>query len=266
VLADESTDARGGARRRLRRVPKPFAGWTARAICAIRSTIPVADEPHELPHVTLHFAQSLDGRIAFPRARARLSSPEGIVLAHRARAANDAVLVGSRTVHVDDPRLTVRACDGRQPRRIVLASGLDVPASARVFERGPGLLVIGARGRAAPDAVARLTAAGAQVRVVDATPDGLVSLPAALDAIRAWGVARLLVEGGARILTAFLRERLAASATVEIAPRWLGEPGLVALGAIGAGAKDASASTVALAETHVDRAGESVVVRGRVVY
>jgi len=226
----------------------------------------------DAPQVTLHFAQSLDARIALPGRRVHLSSSEGIALAHRARAESDAVLVGSRTVHVDDPRLTVRACEGRDPRRVVLASGLDLPTSARIFEPGPGLLVLGAEGRATPAAVRRLVDAGAEVRVVEASADGLVSLSAALRVIGAWGVARLLVEGGARVLTAFVRERLASLATIEIAPRWLGEPGLVALGAIdvrpaaSAAGDGANVAGVALADARVERAGESVVVRGRVVY
>src|SRR5258706_355608 len=51
----------------------------------------------ERPEVTIHFAQTLDGRIAFDNARAAISSDEGIAEAHRARAEHDAVLVGART-------------------------------------------------------------------------------------------------------------------------------------------------------------------------
>jgi 5-amino-6-(5-phosphoribosylamino)uracil reductase/diaminohydroxyphosphoribosylaminopyrimidine deaminase/5-amino-6-(5-phosphoribosylamino)uracil reductase len=215
------------------------------------------------PRVTLHFAQSLDGRISLPGARAVLSSREGVELAHRARAEHDAVLVGSRTVQVDDPQLTVRACPGRQPRRVILASSLGVSSAARVLEGGPGVLVIGVQGRATHEARLRLEALGAQVRLVAAGPDGLVSLSSALAELRAWGVERLLVEGGARVLTAFLRERLADEMTVEIAPRLLGEPALVALGAIGV---DGPGHTVGVADAQVELLGAHVIVRGRIAY
>lgn len=214
------------------------------------------------PRITLHFAQSLDGRIALAGARALLSSPEGVELAHRARAEHDAVLVGSATVKVDDPQLTVRACHGGQPRRVVLASGLDVPTSARVFAPGASLLVFGASG-ASPQARDRLVAAGAEVITVPKGHDGLVSLPAAMAELRERGIARLLVEGGARVLTSFLREQLADEATIEIAPRFLGAPGVHAVGPIDtAGRGDG----VSLSDVHVGRAGASVVVRGRLVY
>ncbi|WP_437787731.1 dihydrofolate reductase family protein [Sorangium sp. So ce1097] len=43
------------------------------------------------------------------------------------------MLVGLRTVQIDDPRLTVRACAGPQPLRVVLASALGVPEGARLL-------------------------------------------------------------------------------------------------------------------------------------
>jgi 5-amino-6-(5-phosphoribosylamino)uracil reductase/diaminohydroxyphosphoribosylaminopyrimidine deaminase/5-amino-6-(5-phosphoribosylamino)uracil reductase len=215
------------------------------------------------PLVALHFAQSLDGRIALSGKKTPLSSAAGVELAHRARAAHDAVLVGSGTVRIDDPRLTVRAFVGRQPKRVVLASALDVPTSARVFLPGPGTLVVGVEGKASEAARARLTAAGVGVRLVPPGQDGLVSLSAALSALRAWGVERLLVEGGARILTAFLRERLANEATIEIAPRLLGAQALPALGLLDV---DAVERSFALVERTVEEAGTSIVVRGQIAY
>jgi riboflavin-specific deaminase-like protein len=217
----------------------------------------------ERPRVTLHFAQSLDGRIALAQTRTPLSSQAGLALAHRARAEHDAVLVGRTTVRVDDPRLTANGHEGRQPRRIVLASSLDVPSAARVFHRSPGTLVVGVEGRASPEARARLAGVGAEVRLVAAGEDGLVSLPAALRVIRGWGVERLLVEGGARVLSSFLRGHLADEATIEIVPRLLGAPAVSALAEIGV---DAIERAVGVVDPQVERADGSIVVRGRLAY
>jgi riboflavin-specific deaminase-like protein len=215
------------------------------------------------PRVTVHFAQSLDGRIGPRGARTLFSGPEGTELAHRARAEHDAVLAGSNTVRVDDPQLTVRVCPGPQPRRIVLASTLDIPPRARLFERGPGVLAIGVAGRATPEARDRLEAMGAQVRLVAASQEGLVSLDAALDEARRWGVERLLVEGGPRVLTAFVRARAVDVMVIEIAPCLYGAPALSALGAIGL---DAPERAFALTDTRVERMGANFVVRGNVAY
>jgi riboflavin-specific deaminase-like protein len=215
------------------------------------------------PRISLHFAQTLDGRIALMGARTPLSSGAGFELARRARAEHDAVLVGRATVQIDDPRLTVPMPGARQPRRIVLASSLDISADARVLRGGPGTLVVGVEGRASPQSRARLTAAGADVKLVPAGDDGLVSLPHALAIIMDWGVKRLLVEGGGRILSSFLRHHLADEATIEIVPRWLGGNALAAIGEIGVTALD---QAILLEDARVERAEASIVVRGRIAY
>jgi riboflavin-specific deaminase-like protein len=222
------------------------------------------------PLVTLHFAQTLDGRIALRCARVELSTPEGIEHAHRARAEHDAVLVGVRTVVVDDPLLTVRACDGPQPLRVVLASALAVPEGARLIQSSESgeprgrVVVLGAEGRAPEPAQARLRERGAEVVVMPATEGGWVSLPHALAELHARGVRRLLVEGGASVLTSFLRGRLADRAEIEIAPRLLGETAIAAVGALG---EAPLASAVALRQpVAVERLGGNLLLRGEIDY
>jgi 5-amino-6-(5-phosphoribosylamino)uracil reductase/diaminohydroxyphosphoribosylaminopyrimidine deaminase/5-amino-6-(5-phosphoribosylamino)uracil reductase len=215
------------------------------------------------PRVRLHFAQSLDGRIGLAGVRTPLSSRRGFELAHCARAEHDAVLVGRATVQIDDPRLAVHEPHARQPRRIVLASGLDVPPNARILRDGPGTLVLGVRGRASAASKARLVETGARVELVAPGDDGLVSLREALAVVRDWGVGSLLVEGGGCVISSFLRHRLADEATIEIVPRLLGAPAIAAVGAIGV---DALCHAVALEEAIVERAEGSIVVRGRLAY
>jgi 5-amino-6-(5-phosphoribosylamino)uracil reductase/diaminohydroxyphosphoribosylaminopyrimidine deaminase/5-amino-6-(5-phosphoribosylamino)uracil reductase len=218
------------------------------------------------PSVTLHFAQTLDGRIAGRGARAELSTSEGIEHAHRARAAHDAVLVGIRTVVVDDPQLTVRACEGRQPWRVVLSSEVSLPDAARLLgpdAGGGAVLVFGAEGRATAAASARLAARGAEVCLVPATAGGWVSLPHALAALHERGIRRLLVEGGGRVLTSFVRERLADRAEIEIAPLLFGDAAVAAFGALTDVPQKAS---VALRRPTVERLGHNLLVRGELEY
>lgn len=212
------------------------------------------------PEVTLMFAQSLDGRIALSNTRTPLSSAVGLELAHRARAEHDAVLVGSSTVRIDDPQLTVRYATGPNPKRVVLSSRLDLPTTARVFIKSPGLLVIGAEGIADATQANRLRDAGAEVRIVAPSADGTVSLVAALRAIADWGVHRLLVEGGARVLSSFLQERRADRVVVEIVPKFLGESGIPCAAALAVHRFDECPS---LTDVSVERADSSIVVRGR---
>lgn len=220
------------------------------------------------PLVTLHFAQSLDGRIGLGPGsqRAILSSEQGVISAHRARSEHDAVLVGIETVLHDDPQLTARGVESARPLRVVLDSELRLPMTARVLARAEGtgnVVIFGCSERASTPRRHQLEAAGAEVVLTPADRDGRVALPEALEVLAARGVKRLLVEGGAKVLTSFLRAGLAQRAEIEIAPVWLGAPatpGLCELGVSQLG------QALRLERVEVTRLGENVLVRGDVVY
>lgn len=215
------------------------------------------------PLVTVHLAQSLDGRVALDGATTPLSTSEGRACAHAARAGHDAVLVGSSTVRIDDPRLTVREAPGEHPLRVVLASTLTLPRDAKVLARDGRALVIGAAGRAEEGERRALESAGVAVAIVACDPDGRVSIDGALAILAERGVRSLLVEGGSKVVTSFLRARRVDRMCIEIAMRLLGAPGTPMLGALDV---SALAQAPALANVSVERLGDNVLVRGDVVY
>jgi diaminohydroxyphosphoribosylaminopyrimidine deaminase/5-amino-6-(5-phosphoribosylamino)uracil reductase len=220
------------------------------------------------PLVTLHFAQSLDGRIGLgpERERALLSSEEGVVFAHQARSLHEAVLVGIETVLHDNPLLTARGPSVRQPLRVVLDSSLRLPPDARLLqaEKGAGrVIVIGSAEQAQPERRRVLEAAGVEVCFTSADRDGRVALVEALDLLAARGVKRLLVEGGAKVLTSFLRARLATLAEIELSPVWLGAPATPALHELGV---TELGRALRLEQMKVERLGQSVLVRGIIAY
>jgi GTP cyclohydrolase II len=185
------------------------------------------------PFVTLSWAQSLDGSIALEPGRGcALSGAESLALTHAVRASHDAILVGIGTVMADDPRLSVRHWTGRSPAPVVLDTRLRTPPTARVLvAAGPDRPVRIACTSAAEEArIAPLAARGASVLRLPAQDNGWVDLPSLLDSLGKASVRRLMVEGGARVLTSFLRAGLGDYAVVTIAPRLLG--GLPAVGAL----------------------------------
>ncbi len=93
---------------------------------------------HRRPFVTWKFASTLDGRSAAADGTSRwVSSPAARLDTHRLRALCDTMLVGTNTVAVDDPHLTVRDAAGspiaRQPLRAVMGER-DLDPARRIFD------------------------------------------------------------------------------------------------------------------------------------
>jgi 5-amino-6-(5-phosphoribosylamino)uracil reductase/diaminohydroxyphosphoribosylaminopyrimidine deaminase/5-amino-6-(5-phosphoribosylamino)uracil reductase len=183
--------------------------------------------------VTIHYAQSLDGRIAASNGSSQwLSGEESLVLAHRLRSEHDAVLVGVGTVIADDPLLTVRLVDGPSPARVVLDSSLRIPLRSRVLADRSATTLIVATGAASEDSLAALRAAGAEPRAIAQDLTGRVELGALLVELSGAGIESVLVEGGRQVITAFLRATLVDRLVVCICPKIVGS-GIEAVGDLG---------------------------------
>jgi diaminohydroxyphosphoribosylaminopyrimidine deaminase / 5-amino-6-(5-phosphoribosylamino)uracil reductase len=181
------------------------------------------------PHVTLHFAQTLDGRIATRTGSSRwISGPPATRFAHELRAEADAVIIGSGTAIADDPLLTVRLVEGRQPIRIVLDARARLAPTSKLLADASTTTI---HATCSPDRGA--TAPHVEAWCLPPDPGGVgVDLDALLARLGARGVARVLVEGGSCVITAFLRLGLADRIIVTVAPMILGK-GIDAVGDLG---------------------------------
>jgi riboflavin-specific deaminase-like protein len=195
-----------------------------------------------------------------------LSSEEGVLCAHHARAQHDAVLIGVETLLCDDPLLTARSGGSTQPLRVVLDSELRVPVTARLLKadgQAGQVLIFGSAERAMVERRTALERCGAAVHLTSADHVGRVALPEVLDVLAARGVKRVLVEGGATVITSFLQTRLAARAEVEVSPLLLGAPATPALRELGV---DSLGAALRLERVEVSRLGQSVLLCGDIAY
>lgn len=184
-----------------------------------------------VPLVTLKFAQTLDGRIATVTKNSRwISSEKFQRLAHKLRAASDAIMVGVDTILADDPQLTVRLVKGRSPARIVLDSKLRVPLDAKVVgnqELAP--TIIATTSHADKNKFSGLSEAGIEVLAVPENEEGRVDLKILLGMLGKRGISSVLVEGGGGVITSLLRQNLVDKMVIAVAPKIIGR-GIEAVG------------------------------------
>ncbi len=212
----------------------------------------------EQPYVTLSYAQSADGRIASAGGRReKISGPESSEFAHSLRRDNAAILVGIGTVLKDDPLLTCRLPgECRNPLRVVLDTQLRLPLESRIAVGARQVPTVVFTCREAPTEREReLKEAGVRVERVEAGADGRPDLAAVLGRLAGMGVESVFVEGGAGVITAFLRHQLVDRLFLVSAPIVIGH-GTEAVGDLGtAGVEEAlSGRTVS-----VRRAGQDVI-------
>jgi diaminohydroxyphosphoribosylaminopyrimidine deaminase / 5-amino-6-(5-phosphoribosylamino)uracil reductase len=160
------------------------------------------------PWVLFKSAMSLDGKVATRKGDSKwISSATSRELAHRWRAASDAVAVGIGIAIADDPLLTARI-DGltaiRQPRRVVFDSLARLPLHSKLVADARTIPLTVVVSRAAPrSATDVLESHGAQVMVVTGENEP-ARVRSALDQLGAEGVNSILLEGGPRLAGVFL--------------------------------------------------------------
>ncbi len=97
------------------------------------------------PYVVLSAAISLDGKIATRSGDSQLSSKKDSRRVHKLRSGVDAILVGRKTVSVDNPLLTVRHLKGKNPTRIILDSKGTIRSDSKILKtckKVPTIIVV----------------------------------------------------------------------------------------------------------------------------
>ena len=188
-----------------------------------------------LPVVTLKLAASLDGRTATATGESRwITGAQARRTVHALRMTHDAVMVGSRTALADDPDLTVRDMGAaRQPVRIVLDRMLRHSPASRLGRTAKDHPVWLLHGPHAPDAARKAWTTTGATLIETPEANGHLDLTAALQALAAKGLTRILSEGGATLAAALVKARLVDDLALFSGGLLIGAEGHPALGPLG---------------------------------
>ena len=173
------------------------------------------------PFMTMKAGSTLDGKIATHTADSKwITSAEARHDVHVLRNQHMAILVGVNTVIEDDPELTTRIPNGRNPIRVILDSTLRIPLDSKIVTDGQAETWIFTAKTYNEEAKKKLEERGISIfhtsgiRHVDPN-----------DVVRILGeklVSSVLIEGGGSIHAAFLENQLVDKVEIYIAPKLVG--------------------------------------------
>lgn len=182
------------------------------------------------PFVVLKIAQTIDGYIAAPDGDSRwISGEEARTMVHRWRSECDAVLIGRNTALLDNPRLTVRHVEGRQPYRVVIDGNYSLPDDLNLFsDQFEEKTIVVSHNRRRVDELAdpmlRMLKPNYFRGKVILVPEknGHSDLDIALEKLAEASITSVLVESGSNLATALIRDQLVDKLQIFISPKLLG--------------------------------------------
>ena len=172
----------------------------------------------KLPYVILKIAVTSNGMISWGNGkRKQISSNVSQKMAYELRGKYCAVLVGIGTVLKDNPSLTSHSAKLSNPFRIVVDSKLKIPLNSKVFGKD-GKLILACTKKASKKKMQSAIEKGAIVLVLN-EKDGEVDLKELLKFLGKMQFSSILVEGGMKILTTLLSEKLVNKMLLFVSPK-----------------------------------------------
>jgi diaminohydroxyphosphoribosylaminopyrimidine deaminase/5-amino-6-(5-phosphoribosylamino)uracil reductase len=175
------------------------------------------------PFVVMKTAMSLDGKTATRTGHSKWISSEGSRnTVQYMRKSLMGIMVGINTVIADNPRLTCRLPDARQPIKIIVDSKLKTPEDALIFEGLPDTrCIIAVSDKYDTDKAKRLKARGVEIIEV---PDGnnQVDLNQLMTRLGELKIDGILLEGGGTLNYSALKAGIVDMAVNFIAPMLIG--------------------------------------------
>lgn len=173
------------------------------------------------PFVTLKAASTLDGKIATYSLDSKwITSEEARLDVHLLRSQHMAILVGVGTVVEDDPELTARIPNGRNPLRVVLDSTLRIPLDSKLVTDGIADTWIFTSQQYDADKRKALEALG--ISIYETRSDTQVDVMDVVRILGEKGISSLFIEGGGTINAAFLENGLIDKVVFYFAPKLIG--------------------------------------------
>jgi len=217
------------------------------------------------PFITAKYAMTLDGKIAtFTGASKWITGEEARLDVQHERLRHSAIMTGIGTVLADDPMLTCRLENGRDPVRVICDSQLRIPIESNIVRTAKDVPTIIATVSDDYKKANELERSGC--KIVRTTPcNDRVNLS---ELMRILGeemkIDSILAEGGGELIESLFRCKLVNSVRAYIAPKIFG--GRDAKSPVEGTGVCLPDDAYRIENTQIRRIGEDILIEGRVAY
>ena len=216
----------------------------------------------KVPFVACKYAMTLDGKIAAQTGDSKwITGEKARERVHLLRDTYDTILIGIGTVLADNPELTCRLPNGRNPVRVILDSRARMPCQSKLLHDEQARTIVATTELAPKESVKRIKSSRAEI-IQTKSVNGRVDLHNLLIYLAQNELTSVLVEGGGQVHGAFFKENLVDKVYAFIAPKIIG--GKEALAPVGGIGVDKVADAVLLKNINIEQIGEDFLLTGYV--
>ena len=163
----------------------------------------------KLPYVTAKIAVSKN-KLIYSKGTKRITDKNSDKITHYLRYKNDSIMISSKTLNIDNPKLTCRlkGFDKFLPKRIILDKNLDIKLKSYIFKsakKGNTILFYNSSNITKNKILKKK---GFTLIKTKLNSEGLMDLRTVLKKLFTLGTRNLLVEGGDKISKNLIKNRL----------------------------------------------------------
>ncbi len=206
---------------------------------------------HNEPFVILKIASTLDGKIATERGESRwITSERSRLLVHKLRSRVDAVMTAIGTVKADNPELTSRIKNGRDPVRVIIDPDFETPRDAKILITPPKTIIF----------TKKPPSEGFEgVKFIKFEGEKL-NLKEAIRILAKLGITSIIIEGGSSLNEKALRDGIVDKVMFFISPKIIG--GRYSYPSVGGESSMDLQNAYKLKDVTVRRIGEDILIEG----
>lgn len=216
------------------------------------------------PFITLKYAMTIDGKVATRTNKSKWISNEKALFSNRVdRYKNTAIMVGINTVLIDDPLLTTRIKNKRNPIRIICDTNLRIPLTSNIVKTANEVKTIVATCCEDVEKAEKLLEKNIAVLNIKMKNNHL-DLNDLVEKLGAIGIDSIILEGARTLASNFIEEKLINYLKIYVCPKIFG--GKDAVSPIGGIGVDEPSDAIKIINQKVSSIDDDVVIEGEVVY